>query len=165
MGSIRELKKSKEKETVDLRERSGIDIVRVIDDPEVDFIDSMLTKEDAHVGYKHAYHQFKKYYDLMIEADEQYKWAGVAGFPKMVEFKDWEFYRIAKKVFYYNALSDRLIKIWSQRTGCPIFLADQNGTYIWSPHDKESGAYVDPEAVKTDLSGLVDTSGQKKPKP
>ncbi|RJP94023.1 MAG: hypothetical protein C4518_04520 [Desulfobacteraceae bacterium] len=102
----------------------------VVEDCKIDCLNGESSKDSIREGSDYAADRFLEYFKLLKEIDLQYKAALSAGDFELARSKDQEFYRTADKVAYYDNEYERLMKIWSQKTGGFYFTAGKSGMQI-----------------------------------
>jgi hypothetical protein len=119
--------------------KSKINIEKIIDDPKISYLDSTFSLAEVRAGYKYAHRQFNKQLERLTFVERQYQDALEAGDSVLAAEKDKEFYKTAAIIEFYSDESERLIRLWSKKTGCPCFISGSDGMEV---HDPKSGESV-----------------------
>lgn len=99
-------------------------------------LDDSSSKADIRKGHRHAGDKFNKTYSLMEGFAVRYQEAVDAGKDDLAEKIDKKFMTVACMTQYYCDQMERLIMIWSRKTGCPsIVCGDSEGYQVYDPSD------------------------------
>jgi hypothetical protein len=96
--------------------------------------------EKIRAGVIHATEKFKSYYNLMMDQDTRYKMAKEIGNKELEAEYDKLFYETYELVSYYDSQSERLLKIWSDKTGSPHMVSGEDGLSLYIPTLEETRA-------------------------
>jgi len=113
------------------------DLASKIDDPKIKNIDISSGKDEVIKGFKYASDQYSNHFKALKEADFQYQQAIQMGQKSLAAKKDREFNKAVGAASYYHNEADRLIKIWSEKTGHPCFLQNGAGVVAYLPKSRE----------------------------
>jgi hypothetical protein len=87
-------------------------------------------------GAQYAKEKFENYYSLMLEQDAKYKLAKEIGNKDLEEKYDRLFYETYKFVSYYDNESERLLALWSDKTGWPHLVSGEKGMEMYMPPEQ-----------------------------
>ncbi len=114
--------------TTELRE-----MAQSIKDAAIHALDEKNTKDEILEGHSHAARKFRKYFTQIKNIDLAFRKVVTAGNERLTKITDDHFYKVASFVQYYSDQTDRLMKIWSHKTGCPCMVTGEAGLELYDP--------------------------------
>ncbi len=137
-----------------------------LSDPKTASIDERFDKKQVGDAAKYAAEFFKENLKALEEKYQEFKVAEAKGLQERVKKINNEYVLIAAKLQYYNDESNRLFRIWSDKTGYPVILTDEMGQFIiYSGGQENEVEKDDVDAIAVEIREAKQRCRNKQKKP